>query len=109
MAETKHTATPWEVNHAGNATVWIQTAEGDQVCTIDAPGKKQERIALATRIVRACNHHADLLAACEAIASVIWEGEEDQWPNDIAETARKARAAIAKATPGPQPAGTDKT
>ena len=50
----------------------------------------------------------DLLAACKTAADALNPAES--WDAELSHGAyRKCRAAIAKATPDPQPAGTDRT
>lgn len=89
MAE--HTPTPWKASgngiHKGircvATTDYIDRRSGEEF---------KEACANAEFIVRACNAHDDLLAACEAICGV-FEGQEDA-PLYVL----KARAAIAKAS-----------
>ena len=91
MSEAKHTATPWVVRGKG----YIETEDGVMVADVmqmhfDGPDN-------AAFIVRACNCHDELLAACQAFLARFQNHmvNADALFGDVAE---QARAAIARAT-----------
>jgi hypothetical protein len=107
MSEPKHTPIPWRIGYynAQKCTIGIvvDTDAGEdvvaEVCHHDGylPGEFGE--ANAAFIVRACNSHDALLAACRRLLDVIDEyGLHDHAGEDIGDVETSAaRAAIAEA------------
>ncbi len=79
MSETKHTPGPWDVQNKG--TLGCRSARHEVVAGINRDGSKnlptivrmpdlsEASYANAAFIVRACNAHDDLLAACKSLFS----------------------------------------
>lgn len=69
--ETKHTSTPWNVRYGGgqddDGFCIASRITNKVVCEYWPPSRQDYRQADAAFIVRACNSHADLVAALEEI------------------------------------------
>jgi hypothetical protein len=99
---SKYTPGPWSVDG-----IAIVGGDRKDVCLMGEPALyagDSPRVCLnadanAAFIVRACNAHDDLLAACEAARSWLGDFHSDakSWPDDLAALSGKLRAAIAKA------------
>ena len=80
----------------------LETVDGHQIFTIyggagiEALGKSPQAKANAAFIVRACNAHEDLLAACEALEASLLAAFEEK-PKLFEQAITLAHAAIAKA------------
>jgi hypothetical protein len=96
MAESRHTPGPWRVN-SGHGELWIESVKhGRVICAFEKhrTGQYTEQDgANAEFIVRACNAHDELLAACEALIS---QYDAPGGPA-LTEQVEAVRAAIAKA------------
>ena len=98
MSDTRHTATPWIED--GGLTICSEGARVGRVYPkIARLEVGADHGANMKFIVRACNSHADLLAACELALDVWNNRNEGQQLSE--EGASDIRAAIAKATPQP--------
>lgn len=80
-----HTPTPWEHGQY----LWSIDAEGIEVAQANT-------VEDAAFIVRACNAHEDLLAACEALEASLLAAFEEK-PKLFEQAITLAHAAIAKA------------
>ena len=100
-----HSPLPWSIDPLSIGTPWaIDAANGDQVCQTDqlvgdGLGSPQ-RLANAEFIVRACNAHDELLAACKVAEDYVLHHLNAPMGTRLVQ--RKAaiaalRAAIAKA------------
>ena len=91
MAE--HTPTPWEVDRPGCPCGYIFGGNGEAYVAkvlsldddVDPVASEPARLANAEFIVRACNSHDELLAACEAALSATLA---DSWDHHRAEPFR---------------------
>lgn len=93
MESSKHTPTPWR--------------KAGQFATVQAPGRacicdcgsRSDLTAQANAefIARACNSHADLLAALEEIIWITESQHGEDWDTALPDALNIARAAIAKA------------
>lgn len=92
--DAKHTPLPWE--HSGNQIV----SGAIEICEMEERYIIGERKANAQFIVKAVNCHDDLLAALKAIeaAGMLKSDTTAEYYSKHGAIARKARAAIAKAT-----------
>ena len=100
---SKHTPVPYEILYGtnvvkGNRIVANCGGYSDNM----NPNTLEDNKANAHFIVTACNAHADLLAACEAVVEAFWY-EDEYDGNKVCDCAmctayRMAQAAIAKAT-----------
>lgn len=61
----KHTPTPWDICDSANSTlIHIETIHGEQIATVNK-GNKEQRLANALYMARACNAHDELVAALQ--------------------------------------------
>lgn len=82
----QHTPTPWHVSPLDSSRYMVCHDDGFVIATVSPEGNRT--LANAAFIVRACNSHAQLVAALERLAAA---GEKYGW--DVSE----ARAALASA------------
>lgn len=101
---SKHTPVPWRVS--GGFNMKVRAGESTEIADCagdDAPKTASECAANAAFIVRACNAHDDMLAACRSAVVYLheflkgWAGKErrEQADHDLIDPIRQA---IAKAT-----------
>ncbi len=97
---TEHTATPWYAQHRHIYKHDWMPGTDHAIADADKGPTEAEALANAAFIVRACNSHADLLAALEDVMEWIRNWEPD-FTDDVEwrETETKARAAIEGAKP----------
>ena len=106
----KHTPTPWGIYHEPEGQVFIGTAEGEPwfICRIrhgcNEHGQPEgvEDKANAEFIVRAVNHHDELVAMLEEVAAELeyaaqYKDDYLREKHGDAETVARARALVAKA------------
>jgi hypothetical protein len=97
---SKHTPTPWR--QQGEPNGHRINGEGGPVA-VASPRfmDRTERLANAAFIVRACNAHEDLLAACKKLLGLVRERPENLASYGAHYTVQDAEAAIAKAEAAP--------
>jgi hypothetical protein len=104
---SKHTKGPWKLNPSNKDNFWqiLAAVPGKAAATEICIGggsfyspPKAENDANGAYILRACNSHDDLLAACEAaLCPVVFANQEQSPPGHYDKVEAMLRAAIAKA------------
>ena len=101
--ETKHTPTPWQARLHEGGPLWIIGPDPDNFNIIATTTKGNDK-ANAKFIVRACNSHVKLLAACKELHHFLTESvgqvlthkmASDAYVNSL--TKDRVEAAIAEA------------
>ncbi len=114
MMKAEPTPTPWQIDPYSDETIAICTVAGDVHIGIleprDAADGERNREADAEFIVRACNSHADLVAALTPVRVALTDAADfgsDTWNTEdhveITLTLAEARAIRAAFAKGEQP------
>lgn len=108
MSEPRgHTPGPWHVVERENGAPYIASPLGS-ICDMRLNGlNRKTKYANAEFIVRACNSHDDLLAACKALVATANELKDDEHGEHaddctMCQAVAVADEAIAKAEQEPQ-------